>query len=73
MARKKDTAKEAEKKTEKKRVYRKKAAKTAVAEEIEKRPAVSVDAMVDENQAATVSTPYQKYLRKLMKQAGGKH
>lgn len=67
MARKK---KEAEPKAEKK-VFRKKAAR-AVAEEIEKKPAVSVDAMVDENKAATVSTPYQKYLRKLMKKAGGR-
>ena len=70
MARKKKTAEKAEVKVERKRTTRR---STAVAEKIEKRPAVSVDAMVDENKAATVSTPYQKYLRKLMKQAGGKH
>ena len=72
MARKKKTAEKVEEKVEKKqkRTSRRSA---AIAEKIEKRPAVSVDAMVDENKAATVSTPYQKYLRKLMKQAGGKH
>lgn len=70
MARKKKTAEKAEKKTEKKRTYRRKAA--VIAEEIEKRPAVSVESMIAENESATVSTDYQKYLRKLMKQAGGK-
>lgn len=70
MGRKKKTAEKVENKAEKKRFPRKKA--TAVAEEIEKRPAVSVDAMIDENKAATISTDYQKYLRKLMKRAGGK-
>lgn len=70
MGRKKKTAEKVENKAEKKRFSRKKA--TAVAEEIEKRPAVSVDAMIDENKAATISTDYQKYLRKLMKRAGGK-
>lgn len=64
MARKKD-----EKKTERKFI-RKKAA--AVEEEIEKKPAVSVDAMVEENKNATVATDYQTYLRKLMKRAGGR-
>lgn len=34
------------------------------------KPAVSVEAMIEENAAATVSTDYQKYLRKLMKRAG---
>lgn len=63
---KKEEAPKAEKK-----VFRKKAAR-AVAEEIEKKPVVSVDAMVDENKAATVSTDYQKYIRKLMKRAGGR-
>lgn len=65
MARKKkETAPKAEKKTTRK--------SRAVAEKIEKKPVVSVDAMVDENKAATISTDYQKYLRKLMKQAGGR-
>lgn len=64
MARKKD-----EKKTERK-VTRRKAA--VIEEKIEKKPAVSVDAMVDENKSATISTDYQKYLRGLMKKAGGR-
>lgn len=34
--------------------------------------AVSVDKMVEENHAAVVSTDYQKYIRKLMRQAAGK-
>lgn len=42
------------------------------AETIKKRPAVSVEDMIAENKNATVSTDYQKYLRKLMKQAGGR-
>lgn len=45
--------------------------KRAIADHLPKKPAVSVDAMVDENKAATVSTDYQQYLRKLMKKAGG--
>lgn len=64
MARKKDE-KKAERKT-----TRKKAA--IIEEKIEKKPAVSVDAMVDENKSATISTDYQKYLRGLMKKAGGR-
>lgn len=64
MARKKD-----EKKTERK-VTRRKAA--VIEEKIEKKPAVSVDAMVEENKNATVATDYQKYLRGLMKKAGGR-
>lgn len=42
------------------------------ADPIAKRPAVSVEDMIAENKSATVSTDYQRYLRKLMKQAGGK-
>ena len=42
------------------------------AETIKKRPAVSVENMIEENKAATVSTDYQQYLRRLMKQAGGR-
>ena len=64
MARKKE-----EKKTERK-VTRRKAA--GIEEKIEKKPAVSVDAMVEENKNATVATDYQKYLRGLMKKAGGR-
>lgn len=47
----------------------KKAKKPAKKVEVVK-PAVSVEAMIEENAAATVSTDYQKYLRKLMKRAG---
>lgn len=42
------------------------------AETIKKRPAVSVEDMITENRNATVSTDYQQYLRRLMKQAGGR-
>lgn len=61
---KKETAEKAEK------VTRRGAA--AIEEKIEKKPAVSVDAMVEENKNATVATDYQTYLRKLMKRAGGR-
>ena len=73
MARKKaekKADKKAEKKAEKKRVF----SKRAVAEEVKKpaKEAVSVDTMIEENKAATISSDYQTYLRKLMKRAGGK-
>ena len=42
------------------------------ADTIKKRPVVSVEDMIEENKNSTVSTDYQRYLRKLMKQAGGR-
>ena len=55
-------------------VAKKKAAKSTriEAENVKKRPAVSVENMIEENEKHTIATDYQKYLRKLMKQAGGK-
>lgn len=68
MGRRKKTEEKAE---APKRRTRKKAVR-AEAETIKKRPAVSVEKMIAENENATIATDYQKYLRKLMRQAGGK-